>query len=72
MNYQNQILQAIANSGSSTATSAQTAKVFQITEQSVRRWACKDTAPLGIRPVKIGNRLRWKLDDIAKVLEGGL
>ena len=68
MVYANKDLQAIVDSGHGVATSADVAKIFRISEQSVRRWACTETAPMGIKPIKIGNRLRWNLDDLNRIL----
>ncbi len=38
--------------------------------QTLRKWACLDNAPNGIRPIKINGRLAWKVSDLQKLLEG--
>ena len=38
--------------------------------QTLRKWACLDCAPLGIRPIKINGRLAWRVSDLQKLLEG--
>lgn len=44
------------------------AKELQRNPQTLRVWACRGTGP--IRPLRIGGRLGWKLEDIRKLLEG--
>lgn len=44
------------------------AKELNRNPQTLRVWACRGNGP--IRPVRIGGRLGWKLDDIRKLLEG--
>lgn len=39
--------------------------------QTVRKSYCMTGAYLGIRPLKLGNRLLWPVADIAKLLNGG-
>ena len=38
--------------------------------QTLRKWACLDNAPKGIRPIRINGRLAWKVSDLQKLLEG--
>lgn len=38
--------------------------------QTLRKWACLDCAPLGIRPIRINGRLAWRVADLQKLLEG--
>lgn len=38
--------------------------------QTMRKWACLDCAPNGIRPIKINGRLAWRVSDLHKLLEG--
>lgn len=35
--------------------------------QTLRTWACNENGPL--RPIRVGNRLGWKVEDIRRVLE---
>ncbi len=38
--------------------------------QTLRKWACLDNAPNGIRPIRMNGRLAWKVSDLQKLLEG--
>ena len=38
--------------------------------QTLRKWACLDNAPNGIRPVRINGRLSWRVADLKRLLEG--
>lgn len=38
--------------------------------KTLRKWACLDCAPLGIRPIRINGRLAWRVADLQKLLEG--
>nr|WP_291518418.1 hypothetical protein [Acidovorax sp.] len=37
--------------------------------QTLRGWACAETFPEGLRPVRINGRLGWPVDGIRRVLE---
>lgn len=37
--------------------------------QTLRGWACLENGP--VRPIRIGNRLHWKTDDIRRLLSVG-
>lgn len=65
-----QVLQSFIDAGTQVLTTKQAAAVIGLAPQTLRKWACYDTAPLGIKPVKIGRSVRWQIDDIAKLLEG--
>lgn len=39
--------------------------------QTVRKSHCMTGAYFGIRPVKLGNRLLWPVEGVAKLLNGG-
>lgn len=47
------------------------ASVMRRADQTIRKAYCLTGHYLGIRPVKIGNRLLWRIKDIAELLEGG-
>ena len=36
--------------------------------QTARLWACKETYPEGLRPVRINGRLKWPVAGIRKTL----
>ncbi len=52
-----------------TVNTAAAAYYLHYAQQSMRIFACKDSGPL--RPVRIGNRLHWKTDDIRRLLAEG-
>ena len=41
---------------------------LQLAQQTLRIYACKESGPL--RPIRIGNRLHWKTEDIRRLLAG--
>lgn len=43
----------------------QTAQIMDLQPQTLRKWAMDGSGP--IQPIKIGNRLRWKLKDIKEL-----
>ncbi|MDY6536605.1 helix-turn-helix domain-containing protein [Acinetobacter faecalis] len=38
------------------------AQILKLKPQTLRKWAMDNSGPL--KPIKIGNRLRWRLSDI--------
>jgi hypothetical protein len=38
--------------------------------QTLRKWACLDCAPAGIRPIRINGRLSWRISDLLMLLGG--
>lgn len=38
--------------------------------QTMRKWACFDSAPMGIKPIRLNGRLLWRVTDLQKLLEG--
>ena len=49
---------------------AQAGKIINRSPQTMRKWACLDCAPNGIRPIKINGRLAWRVSDLQTLLEG--
>lgn len=49
---------------------AQAARAIDRRPQTLRRWACMGDGP--IRPVKIGGRLAWRVEDLRRLLDGEL
>ena len=43
----------------------QAAQIMGLQPQTLRKWAMDGSGP--IQPIKIGNRLRWKLKDIKEL-----
>ena len=43
-------------------------KFINRSPQTLRKWACLDCAPMGIRPIRINGRLAWKVSDLMKLL----
>lgn len=46
------------------------ARAFNRTSQTIRKSYCLTGHYLGIRPIKLGNRLMWPVSEIAAVLSG--
>lgn len=53
------------------ANTTELAQISDTRPQTIRRNHSERGEFLGLRPVKIGNRLFWPLTDIARVLSGG-
>jgi hypothetical protein len=51
-------------------TTSQAAKALNRAEQTLRRWACQENGPNGIRPVRINRRLAWRVADLNCLLAG--
>lgn len=58
------------NAGKVALSTKDAAIAIDFKEQTLRVWASKGTAPHGIRPQKIGNRLRWRIEDLIKLVGG--
>ena len=52
-------------------STSQAAKALNRAEQTLRRWACQENAPSGIRPIRINRRLAWRVSDLKLLLVGG-
>lgn len=50
----------------------QAASFLNRAPQTLRKWACLDCAPMGIRPLRINGRLAWRVSDLQMLLEGGV
>ena len=44
-------------------------KFINRSPQTLRKWACLDCAPMGIRPIRINRRLSWKVSDLMMLLD---
>jgi hypothetical protein len=58
------------NSLPEVVSTSQAAKVLNRAEQTLRRWACQENAPSGIRPIRINRRLAWRVVDLNRLLMG--
>ena len=73
--YKNKSLE-IPNGLSATAgnrdliTTDEFAEAFNVASQTVRKNYCLTGEAYGIKPIKIGNRLLWGVEQIAKRLKG--
>lgn len=47
------------------------ASVLRRASQTIRKAYSLTGHYLGIRPIKLGNRLLWRINDVAELLEGG-
>lgn len=48
------------------------ARAFSRASQTIRKSYCLTGHYLGIRPIKLGNRLMWPVAEIAALLNGGV
>ena len=53
-------------------TKDELAEAFNVASQTVRKNYCLTGEAYGIKPVKIGNRLLWGVEQIAKRMRGEL
>jgi hypothetical protein len=51
-------------------TTEELAIIFNAQPQTIRKNFCLKKQYLGIKPLKIGKRLLWKITDVAKVING--
>lgn len=51
-------------------TTEQAAAVLGKSPQTLRKLACTQGHAFGLRPLKIGNGLRWRVSDLRRVLAG--
>jgi hypothetical protein len=49
-------------------TTAVMCRHLSMAEQTARLWACAETFPDGLRPIRVNGRLRWPVTGICKVL----
>ena len=47
------------------------ATLIDKTAQTIRKNYCLTGEAFGIRPIKIGNRLMWRVNDVARLIEEG-
>ena len=57
--------------GRDLVTTAEFAKATARASNTIRKNHCLQGECFGIRPVKIGGRLMWRVIDVAKVINGG-
>ena len=51
-----------------TVTTEQAGYYLNRRPQTMRCWACKQTFPDGLRPLRINGRLAWPVDELRRVL----
>lgn len=52
-------------------TTIELAQALNVASQTIRKNYCLTGYAYGIKPTKIGNRLLWPVEKVAKVLSGG-
>lgn len=62
------VLSGFVQAGRDLLTNKEAAAVLAMQPQSLRRWACYGCGP--IQPIRIGGRLRWRIADIERLLNG--
>jgi len=63
-----QLDQLIASHRTMVSTS-EMVQLLEIKSQTAYKWACYQNGP--IQPVRIGKSLRWRVSDIAALIQGG-
>jgi hypothetical protein len=61
-------MQATEQNLPKTLPTKRAAEYLNRSEQTLRKWACKDCAPMGVRPIRINRRLAWRIEDLLKIL----
>lgn len=62
-------LQRLIQSGRTVTNTAEMVQLLEIKPQTAYKWACYENGP--IQPVRIGKSLRWRVSDIAALIQGG-
>jgi len=52
-------------------STADAARALTKSSQTLRKLYCQQGSAFGIKPVKIGGRLAWRVSDLLRVLRGG-
>ena len=47
---------------------SQAADVLGLKPQTLRKWACKHKCPSGLKPLRIGKHLGWRIDELIKFI----
>lgn len=63
-----QLDQLIA-SGRTVVSTFELVQLLEIKSQTAYKWACYENGP--IHPIRIGKTLRWRVSDIATLIQGG-
>ncbi len=53
-------------------TTSEFAQVINVATQTIRKNYCLTGQAYGIRPIKIGSRLLWNVNQIAQLIQGDL
>ncbi len=64
-------LQAHIDAGKGALTTNEAAALIGLKPQTLRKWMCYGSCPMGLKPLKIGNSVRWPIDQLAALLQGG-
>ena len=56
---------------SAVLNTADAARALAKSSQTLRKLYCMQGHAFGVRPLKIGGRLAWKVADLLRVLQGG-
>lgn len=64
-------LQAHIVAGCDLLSTKQAAAILGLKPQTLRKWACYDKSPHGLKPVKPGRHLKWPVEQLAKLIMGG-
>jgi len=62
-------LDQLIASGRTVVSTSEMVQLLEIKSQTAYKWACYENGP--IQPVRIGKTLRWRVSDIAALIQGG-
>jgi hypothetical protein len=72
MNLKNQTTLSAISAGRDHIQTFEFARALSRASQTIRKSYCLTGHYLGIRPLKLGNRLMWPVAEIAALLNGGV
>ena len=64
-------LQAHIDVGKGTLTTDEAATLLGLKSQTLRKWMSYGSCPKGLKPLKVGRSVRWPIDQLAALLQGG-
>ncbi|RMD00146.1 DNA-binding protein [Aquitalea palustris] len=64
-------LQAHIDAGKGALTTEEAAVLLGFKPQTLRKWMCYGEGPKGLKPLKIGHAVRWPIEQLASLLQGG-
>ena len=63
------VLQNYLDNGRAFVDTATAARALGLKAQTLRKWACMQTWPFGLKSRKVNRRLLWSVEELIKILE---